>query len=92
MLPKVGVYDMAEGLRFMLFENADNRGISGVLKANKVYEPNVQLISSAVLGQAIPGRTQVLDIGANLGSYGVNVCSGCSSRINRISRMIYSPR
>lgn len=69
MLPKVGVYDMAEGLRFMLFENADNRGISGVLKANKVYEPNVQLISSAVLGQAIPGRTQVLDIGANLGSY-----------------------
>lgn len=54
--------------------------------------PNVQLISSAVLGQAIPGRTQVLDIGANLGSYGVNVCSGCSSRINRISRMIYSPR
>ena len=55
MLPKVGVYDMAEGLRFMLFENADNRGISGALKANKVYEPNVQLISPAVLGQAIPG-------------------------------------
>ena len=39
--------------------------------------PNVQLISSAVLGQAIPGRTQVPDISANLGSYGVNIGGGC---------------
>jgi FkbM family methyltransferase len=69
MLPKVGLYDMADGLRLMLFENADDKGISGVLKANRVYEPNVQLISSTVLNQVTPQRNLVLDIGANLGSY-----------------------
>lgn len=69
MLPKVSVYDMADGQRLLLFDTADERGISGVLKKNGVYEPNVQLISSAVLQKAPPEKRLVLDIGANLGSY-----------------------
>jgi FkbM family methyltransferase len=88
MLPKVSVYDMADGLRMMLFENADDKGISGVLRANKVYEPNVQLISSAVLNQALPKRNLVLDIGANLGSYVLPL----AKRFPRLNFLCFEPQ
>ena len=32
MLPKVGIYDMADGQRLMLFDEAYERGGSGILK------------------------------------------------------------
>ena len=73
MLPKVGVYEIDDGLRLMLFEHADQHGIGGVLKINKKYEPNLQIITYAILSQATNSRNLVLDIGANLGSYVVPI-------------------
>lgn len=70
MLPKVQLYEGAEGLRFLLYENADHQGISGVIKSHGSYEPNLGLLSAVLINLAAEGRL-VLDIGANLGSYSI---------------------
>ena len=88
MLPKVNIYEMNDGVRYMLFEEADQRGISGMLKQNKVYEPNLFIVSEAILRQASIDRTLVLDIGANLGSYVVPI----ARRFNNISFLCFEPQ
>ncbi len=88
MLPKVNIYEMNDGVRYMLFEEADQRGVSGMLKQNKVYEPNLFIVSEAILRQASIDRTLVLDIGANLGSYVVPI----ARRFNNMSFLCFEPQ
>ncbi len=44
------------------------QGISGVIKQHGTYEPNIGLLSAALINVASEGNL-ILDIGANLGSY-----------------------
>ncbi len=85
MLPKVLVYNGFNNLRYMLFEDADVKGISGPLKQFGAYEAYALIPSAALINKGLKGNT-VLDIGANLGTYAIplaknlpNLKFGCLS-------------
>lgn len=69
-LPDVELIQTPEGLRYLLLRGPDTHGVSQSLRAKGSYEPNMQVLATALLN-ANPGTGLVLDIGANLGSFTV---------------------
>ena len=69
MPPKINIFNGAGSIKYLLYENTDAQGISGVIKAHGSYEPNLKVISSAILNST--QGNLILDIGANLGSYSI---------------------
>ncbi|WP_343625548.1 FkbM family methyltransferase [Roseateles puraquae] len=69
-LPDVELLQTPEGLRYLLMRGPDTHGVSQSLRARGSYEPNLQVLASALLN-ANPQPGLVLDIGANLGSFTV---------------------
>jgi FkbM family methyltransferase len=78
MLPKVNIFQGVGSLRYLLYENTDDQGISGVIKAHQAYEPNLQVISSAIINNNYGDL--ILDIGANLGSYSIPLANKFSQK------------
>ena len=68
MFPEVDVVNADNDTKYLLFQNTDLQGISGMIRAHGTYEPNLQLLSSALINTSTNGNL-ILDIGANLGSY-----------------------
>ncbi|HEY8878419.1 MAG TPA: FkbM family methyltransferase [Roseateles sp.] len=69
-LPDVDLIQTPEGLRYLLLRGPDTHGVSQSLRSRGNYEPNLQVLASALLN-ANPTPGLVLDIGANLGSFTV---------------------
>ncbi|MFG6466225.1 FkbM family methyltransferase [Roseateles sp. BYS87W] len=69
-LPDVELLQTPQGLRYLLLQGPDTHGVSQSLRSRGVYEPNLQVLATALLN-ANPAEGLVLDIGANLGSFTV---------------------
>ena len=69
-LPESEIVTAQDGVKYMLFKDADDNGISGCIRKHGTYEPNLQTIATLVLQSRTPGG-RVIDIGANMGSFTV---------------------
>ncbi|MCV2371196.1 FkbM family methyltransferase [Roseateles oligotrophus] len=69
-LPSVEIFPAQNGVKYMLFCATDANGISGCIRKNGTYEPNLQMIAEVILQSRAPGG-RVIDVGANMGSFTV---------------------
>lgn len=67
-IPDVEVVPAKGGIRYMLFNGVDASGISGCIRVNGAYEPNLQMVAEVIL-KSRPSGGRVIDIGANMGSF-----------------------
>lgn len=78
-LPNAELIQTRDGLRYLLLQGPDTHGVSQSLRIKGNYEPNLQVLATALLQANPVADGVVLDIGANLGSFTVPMATHFSS-------------